>query len=208
MTAEQLEDRMERFRANPDNFYLQQKEELNEVQEAIDQKLAALTDEQAVEQVHKQIDAIQDMTALKTMTQCEISKCSFCCHSEIFIGRHEFEYIKKHGKYEIDQARLARQRATADYTTLSFANKACIMLKDGKCQVYEHRPALCRNHHVVRGTDPQDCFKQSRDLGQPGIPAVQLQEPKMVFTEALAMSITVRGAKDINDIKNIADWNW
>lgn len=207
MTPEQMDNRMKAFDANPDNFYRQHKEEINEVQEKLDRRLAARTDEEAVQLIHYQIDVIHDMAKLKEATQCEISKCSFCCHSEIFIGRHEFEYMKKYGNYTIDQERLTKQRAAQDYTKLSFADKACIMLKDGKCQVYQHRPALCRNHHVIKGTDPHDCFLQARDLGQP-VPQIQLQEPKMIISEAAAMSITMRGAKDISDIKNIAEWNW
>lgn len=209
MTPEQQARSMKDFNSQPGNFYIEHKQELSDVQDKMAMLLDPMTEEQAVKYVHRAIDYIQEKADMKSVTQCEISKCSFCCHSEIFLGKPEIDYIKKHGKFEIDQARLARQRAVnGDYTKLNFADKACIMLKDGKCQVYEHRPALCRNHGVIKDTDPHDCFVQARDLNMPGTVQVRLQEPRIIPAEALASYITIKNANSIEDVKNISDWDW
>jgi Fe-S-cluster containining protein len=209
MTEDQLKARMIAFNAAPDNFFTAHKEEINEVQDKLAHMFQNAPDAETVVQVvHNIMDDFQTKAKFKEALQCGKQQCSFCCHSEIFIGKPEADHIKKHAKYEIDQERLAKQRATKDYTTLSFADKACIMLKDGRCQVYAHRPALCRNHGVNLGEDPKLCEEQSMNLGIPGAPPVNILQPRMIVLEAMSTFVTTFAASGIQDIKNIAEYNW
>jgi len=206
MTQEQLDKR--RAELSPNDFYIQESTEISAITRELHQVLDNVPDEAAVTMIHAGIDSLQKKAKFNEALQCSKQSCSFCCHSEIYIGKPEAEYIKKHGKYVIDAERQAKQRATNDYAKLSFADKACIMLKDGKCQVYEHRPSLCRNHGAALGENPLKCFEQSRDLGQPGIPTVTIAQPRMIALEAMATYITCKGAKGIQDVKNIAEYDW
>jgi len=206
MTQEQLDKRKAEF--TPDDFYIVHQQELQAVSGDLRKLLQKASNNEAVTIIHNQIDMLQQRVNYKDALQCSKQSCSFCCHSEIYIGQPEADFIKQHGNYVIDAARQAKQRATDDYSKLSFADKACIMLKDGKCQVYEHRPSLCRNHGIALGEDPLKCFEQSRDLGQPNKPTVKIQQPRMIALEAMATYITTKNAKDINDVKNIAEYNW
>lgn len=208
MTEEDLERRRIALDLKPDDFYIVHSDAMSAITKVLHHVFDRAPDEAAVVEIHGRIDELQKLANYNDAMQCSKQSCSFCCHSEIFIGKPEADFIKKHGTYEIDKEKQARQRATKDYSKLSFADKACIMLKDGKCQVYEHRPSLCRNHGIALGEDPHDCFKQSRDLGQPGLPTVKIQQPRMIALEAMATYITVKGAKGPEDVKNIAEYNW
>ena len=90
--------------------------------------------------------------------QCTKQVCSFCCHDQIMLSKQEAEYIKKNANYEIDETLLNKQRSAADFKKLSFADRACIFLKDGRCSVYEHRPIVCRTHNVKKGVDIKNCI--------------------------------------------------
>ncbi len=209
MTQEQLERRRQEMNNDPEDFFIKHKDELNDVQEALENhpKFKNLHGHELVANIHKAIDDAQVQIKFADVMQCGKQECSFCCHSEIYIGQAEAAYIKKYAKYEIDPKRLALQRATTDYTKLSFAEKACIMLKDGKCQVYNHRPALCRNHGVVAGTDPEECHQQNLYQHVPG-KAVAVQQPRAVLLEGLTMFVTLKDARSLADVRNIAQYDW
>lgn len=208
MTEKDLEERRKNLKLSPDDFYIVEAEAIHEVQVELGKMLDHRPDEEAAIKIHASIDALQKQHHFNEALQCSKQECSYCCHSEIFIGKPEANLIKKYGKYEIDKQRQAKQRAATNYNQLSFADKACIMLKDGKCQVYELRPSLCRNHGISVGESPHDCFRQSRDLGIPGTEPVKIQQPRMIPLEAMATYITIKGAKGIQDVKNIAEYDW
>jgi Fe-S-cluster containining protein len=153
--------------------------------------------------LHVQLDFLQEKAKFEDELQCGRQQCSFCCHSEIFMTPSEAQYIKENAtRYEIDKERQAKQRAT-EYTKLSFADKACIMLKDGRCQIYEHRPMVCRNHGAARGTDPEECHQQNIEQGK-----VFVSQPRAVIFEAIQFYPIMREPDTFNSVKNIADYEW
>jgi Fe-S-cluster containining protein len=186
-----------------DNFYAEHGPDIKEAVDDVHAKLGNLSGNTLVKAVHDITEMVQKQNNFKDIIQCGKQECSFCCHSEIFLGQDEVNYIKSNAKYEIDQERLAKQRSTTKYSDLSFADRACIMLKDGKCQVYAHRPTLCRNHGATLGVDPEECHQQNLNLG-----TVFVEQPRAVLMEALQVYITMQNMKSIDDVKNIADYNW
>lgn len=189
-----------------DDFYALHMEDITKVMSDIHTKtiLGKLTGNQLVQTVHHNIDEMQAHLKFKDYIQCDKQECSFCCHSEIFISKDEAAYIKTKGTYTIDAERQAKQRITT-YKQLSFADKACIMLKDGKCQVYANRPALCRNHAASIGIDPEDCHKQNIDQNA----GHWVEQPRNIPLEAFQMYLTLKGSgRSLQGVKNIADFDW
>lgn len=189
----------------PGNFYDEHMPEVRQaMEEVLHPKLESLNDHDVVQALHQINTVIQKRANLAAHVQCHRQECSFCCHSEIFLTKTEVDYIKQHATYEVDKTRQEKQRNTLDYRSLSFADKACIMLKNGKCQIYEHRPLLCRNHVAAIGTDPEECRQQN--LEQDGKHFVN--EPKAVLTEATNFYLPAYRVKSVTEFKNIADFDW
>jgi Fe-S-cluster containining protein len=192
------------YQVPKDNFYA---EHIQDIQKVVEEFQASghfdkMSDDQFAASIHAEIDAMQKHIDINKHIQCDKQQCSYCCHSEIFISPVEAAYIKNNAVYEIAADRQAKQRTT-NYKDLSFADKACIMLKDGKCQIYDQRPTICRNHNVSLGTDPEECYKQNLEQG-----THKVEEVRNIALEALSFYLTVDRAKDITDIKNIADYEW
>lgn len=189
-----------------DDFYVEHDAEMQEAREFIIKNTQAeqLHGHDLVRFVHQNIDYIQEKAGFEAATQCHKQQCSFCCHSEIFISETEADYILEHAEFEINQDRLQKQRNCKSYKDLSFADKACIFLKEGRCQIYEHRPALCRNHAAAAGTDPETCHLQNIDQTA----GVVINQPRMVILESLNMYLTMRDATSLDDIRNISNFNW
>jgi Fe-S-cluster containining protein len=186
-----------------DSFYTEYGADIKQAVDDIHAKLGMLSGNTLVKAVHDITEMAQKANSFKDLLQCGKQECSFCCHAEIFLGQEEVNYIKANATYEIDQERLAKQRTATKYSDLSFADRACIMLKNGKCQVYAHRPTLCRNHGAALGTDPEECHQQNLNVG-----TVFVEQPRAITMEALQVYITMRSMHSIDDVKNIADYNW
>lgn len=99
--------------------------------------------------------------------------CSACCYQHVVAWRGEAEllvdYCAEVG-IEIDEQRLHVQAAAPsvpEWRQLSYEQRACVFLAvDGRCRVYEHRPAACRKLHVT--TDPALCDTQRHPGGAVG----------------------------------------
>jgi Fe-S-cluster containining protein len=181
------------------SFYEDYSKEINESLEEVRDKLKDVHSRDLVKGVYKLVDVISAELDIKDKIQCGRQECSYCCHSAIYITPLEAEHIRAKGDYTIDD-NLQKKQRTTDYSKLSFMDKACIMLKNGKCQVYENRPVLCRNHQILKGEDPLDCLKQS-SLGNTFI-----KDVRSPVLEALNIYLIDRTMG--NEVKNIADYDW
>lgn len=63
----------------------------------------------------------------------------------------------------------------------------CVFLKDQRCEIYAHRPAVCRYHMVI--SDPQNCALGAAD---PTVARVDLR--------ALETDLAVRGAEALGEL--------
>lgn len=105
------------------------------------------------------IDKVQKDINFSDLTQCNKQNCSFCCH-DIIMGT-EFEmkalgdYVKE-SKIEVNQLNLQKQLSGEP---LTFAEKACPLLKNGRCSIYEVRPFVCRTHNISLGEDFNKCAR-------------------------------------------------
>ena len=82
--------------------------------------------------------------------------CSGCCHYEVEITQDEAEILKQvvQDGFAIDRDRLetqaARARKSPEWGRFWSAANRCVFLGEtGGCQIYEHRPAICRKHLVT-----------------------------------------------------------
>jgi Fe-S-cluster containining protein len=150
--------------------------------------------------LHTTVDELSEKMDIKSKIQCGKQECSYCCHSSIGISPIEAEYIRANATYTIDEQLQEKQRTT-DYKKLSFADKACIMLKNGKCQIYKYRPILCRNHNIALGEDPLNCLKQNSLPG--GALTSEIRSPVL---EAINFYSVERSFTSV--FKNIADYDW
>lgn len=82
--------------------------------------------------------------------------CSGCCHYEVEIMRDEAEILKTivQNGFPLDRARLdeqaARERKSPRWDRFVSPENRCVFLgANGACQIYEHRPAICRKHLVT-----------------------------------------------------------
>lgn len=88
--------------------------------------------------------------------------CSFCCHIRVATYLEEVQLIANHCKKNdipISKAYLLKQRV-ADQLHLSNVS-ACVFLKNGACSIYEVRPLICRNYHVISA--PELCDLKKHD---------------------------------------------
>lgn len=182
------------------NFYEKFRKELSECVIELDSKIGHLRGHALIKKLHSIIADLGAKNDLNSKIQCGKQACSYCCHSLIAVAPPEAEYIRANAKYTIDKDLQKKQRET-DYSKLSFSDKMCIMLKNGQCQIYEHRPMLCRNHNIALGEDPMDCLKQN-SLKTP----TPTSDVKIVMAEAANIYIM---NKTLNmPFKNIADYDW
>lgn len=117
-----------------------------------------IPENEQIETANRFIDDIFEKNDIETQVQCGKQECSFCCHDQIMLSTQEADYIKKNAKYEINKELLEKQKKALDFKKLSFADRACIFLKDGKCSIYEFRPLICKSHNVKKGTDVNNCI--------------------------------------------------
>jgi len=89
--------------------------------------------------------------------------CSHCCYLNVDVTEQEARlliYAAKKDQVPIDQEHLRAQRdAGAMFHTLSLEHRRCVFLKQGECQVYEHRPVSCRKYQVLDSSQYCDTVK-------------------------------------------------
>ena len=105
------------------------------------------------QQLHFLIDDYQIKAGIPELIGCTTRDCSFCCHDKIIGAKAEIDYVLSKATY-INPVVQTEE----NYESLSFKDKACPLLKDGKCTVYEFRPIICRTHNVDKETKSEDCI--------------------------------------------------
>lgn len=92
---------------------------------------------------------------------CKVG-CSGCCHTPVSVTSDEAQLLAKRVRdgVSISLTDLERQAATAssslNFFALSYKNRKCVFLSEnGKCSVYEDRPAVCRSNFVIG--NPAQC---------------------------------------------------
>ena len=106
-----------------DDFYSKHADDLKVAMHQVESIFNQAPRDQRVKTIHAFIDNLQSKVGMDAAIQCGKQECSFCCHSAIFIGPLEAEYIKKNATYTIDKERQQKQRDVEDYKDLSFADK-------------------------------------------------------------------------------------
>jgi Fe-S-cluster containining protein len=130
------------------------------IQEAyaqIELQLNAIPEKNLIDFIYNATENIIEKQ-LKPVSQCSKQKCSFCCHNEIFVTPLEVEHIKNNTTFTLNEHNLKVQKQTFNFhKQLTFSEKACVFLKEGNCQIYEHRPLICRKHYVVEVIPEVNC---------------------------------------------------
>ncbi len=120
-----------------------------------------------IDDIHKEVD-------IKSHIQCGRQECSFCCHAKITVSRDEANRIINYVKENNIPVNKTKIQSDENWDSLTFAERACPLLHEGKCSIYEKRPILCRQHNITRGENVNDCTKDNEDfyMGTITVPSV------------------------------------
>jgi hypothetical protein len=116
--------------------------------------------------------------------------CSGCCHYEVEITSDEaviLAEIVRHG-FPVDRARLdrqaARERKSPEWLRFWSPENRCVFLgTDGACQIYDHRPSICRKHLVT--TPASSCTDATKQVAP-----VQVLLAEILMSAALSIEGT------------------
>jgi Fe-S-cluster containining protein len=161
-----------------------------------------IPEEVQIEAANRFIDGIFEKNDIVAQVQCGKQECSFCCHDQIMLSTQEAEYIKKNATYEINQELLEKQRNALDFKKLSFADRACIFLKEGKCSIYEYRPLICKSHNVKKGTNPNNCIVTDGLTKKPNEQAYSVPVQSMLYYFAMKDFPELKSTFDHDFLKN------
>jgi Fe-S-cluster containining protein len=111
------------------------------------------------ELIHKEVDSYNHEVfahpLVKQFSPCKMG-CEGCCHTQVSVTDDEAALLvlKINEGASFSQERLALQMAAENnseaYYKLSYADRRCIFLDEqGACNVYEHRPSVCRTNAVL-----------------------------------------------------------
>jgi Fe-S-cluster containining protein len=124
--------------------------------------------------VHQLIDEynveVFNHSLVKQLSPCK-KGCSACCHTQVSVTDDEAEVLvqKLNAGLKIDQELLDLQFKTGDdssaFFNLKYTDRRCIFLDDsGSCQVYEHRPAVCRTNAVIGNAEQCDTSESVKPI--------------------------------------------
>lgn len=107
----------------------------------------------AVARAYADIEAqLPGLRAASAVTCPTRPGCNACCHSDFPVYVEELAALVPH----ISAAAWERVRRNASHMVERATGTPCPLLgDDGGCEVYEHRPAVCRAHAVT--TAPELC---------------------------------------------------
>jgi len=91
-----------------------------------------------------------------------------CCKQQVMVGFYEGVLIADHlAKTGRDTPKLrktlrasARAQDGLSHSEWFEDNRSCVFIADGRCSIYDVRPAVCRGHFVI--TPPDDCDGDGR----------------------------------------------
>jgi Fe-S-cluster containining protein len=140
-----------------------------EVQAAFDDerrqtRKAALSDVVAMRactvRMHARLAALQEQVTRSSDVHFDCKPgCAYCCHLRVEIRPHDAFVLAHHVSTRVEPAlreRLTKRIEETRQQVMSLsrdehvrAGIACALLVDGRCSVYEARPATCRKYHSV-----------------------------------------------------------
>lgn len=107
--------------------------------------------------LNNMMDRSQEELNFKDYIQCSKQECSFCCHDKIMGSYSEMVNIIELVKEKNIPINKSVIQTNENWNTLSFAERACPLLSNGKCSIYEDRPMICRKHNISLGQSPELC---------------------------------------------------
>lgn len=117
--------------------------------------LSASTSSRRVIWLNHAADALSE--AYAPFAACK-SGCSHCCHIPVTVSGSEARSISRSIGRALTPAREHPSISLAGYSS------PCTFLKDDRCSIYEHRPAVCRAHLNM---DIDDLLCRLLPSGQP-----------------------------------------
>jgi len=166
----------------PGEFFVQNKDKINEVIDDYVPTLLMIKKESGPEQAYlyarTQIDEIKTKTGFDSKISCNGS-CSFCCHSTIPVSYDEGEYIKKVIAKKAIMPDLKRLEIQQKGGKVSWVDSACSLLQEDAisrnkyCSIYEDRPMICRTHNSTEPVNNCDrSIKPDKFVGEIRVPLI------------------------------------
>lgn len=97
--------------------------------------------------------------------------CSACCHTQVSVTSDEAELLASlvEEGVEIDENLLRLQMSAENdselFFKISYNDRKCVFLsKQGSCNVYKDRPAVCRTNAVLGSADQCDTSKEQKSV--------------------------------------------
>ena len=111
-------------------------------------------EDKAIKEIHRVIDKTQKKIEIDKKTSCHLG-CSLCCHDEITLSKTEANYLKPLLKKTKRNKKILNRQNSRGFKNLTWAEKQCSLLKNGRCSIYNNRPIVCRLHNS--SDEPQEC---------------------------------------------------
>lgn len=121
-------------------------------------------------ELHLFVDSKIAKANIEDKIQCNKQECSFCCHDKILGTYSEMVYVKNKAKELGVPINTSVKQREENWKSLSFKDKACPLLHNGKCTVYEFRPIICRIHNIALGEDINKCKRENEEVTNELIP--------------------------------------
>ena len=130
--------------------------------------LSLLRDNFPPKEYYKQLNVMIDKSQVEMKfndhIQCGKQECSFCCHDKIMGSHSEMVNIIEIVKEKNIPINKSVIQTNDNWDKLNFAQRACPLLVNGKCSIYEDRPMVCRKHNIALGQSPEIC-KEGGEVG-------------------------------------------
>ncbi len=151
------------------------------------------------------LDRLQATHQTKQPLACAAG-CSLCCWLRVDVRAPEVFHLAEYIRARFDataleslMARLTAHRdKVAPLTPFDHAtrNVVCPLLQDGRCSVYQARPASCRRHHSTDLNACQFTYDHPTDLE---FPSAHDRDLFRIITEAMSQGAEVYSSLGFDD---------
>lgn len=149
----------------------------------------------AVEQIQNESEALVNKQFAKTeaAVDCKIG-CTYCCHNQVSVTPVEItlmiDHIKKN--FSNDEVKALKLRVDDLYKVTAGMNaferkkakKACALLVNDKCSVYQVRPFACKGWNSMNVNDCETAFNSGQEIN------IQAFAPPLVITNSVSVGIS------------------